>query len=119
MSLEREQKLENIPGLEPSAWVIIKKFSGAQSARIKGRSFNISVSLQNPKDGEGTMDMYKFMVNMLAFGTKEASFLKPGMTDEEKLAYYESDALDSDAFDHIWGAINKFNKPPSEELLKK
>ena len=115
---EREQRHENIPGLPEGSWAVIKKFSGGEQARIKSAAFEVKVDLKTGSaEQTGKIDMFKMQMNMLVYGVKEASFLKPGMTPEQRWKYYDED-IDGDAFNFLFQVINKFNAP-SEALQKK
>ena len=114
----REERIENIPELAEGNWAVIKKFSIGESARIKGASFDVKIdAMSGAKKAEGNLNTYELIMTMLTYGIKEASFLKPGMTTEERRAYYENE-LDGEAGDFLFQKINSFNGP-TEAFQKK
>ena len=115
--MEREKKIIEIPGLPEGSYAVIKKFKGGEASKIRNSAIKVSISMKTGEQTAGDVNMYEMAIGMLTYGVKEASFLKVGVTENEKRKYFEEE-LDSEPFDYLFKEINMFNKA-SEVLQKK
>ena len=79
--MERTKRLENIPGLGETSWAVIKKFTWGESADVKNKALKFKINAQKQ---EGTIDILEAQMAELIHGVKEASFIPPGSSEEQR-----------------------------------
>lgn len=114
--MARTKELTNIPGLEPEARCVIKKFSYGEASTIRGKAVKLQASQRSPNPSID-LNITDLNMSMLLVGIKEASFYEPGWDEAAKKKFIDED-LDAEAGDYIFNEINQFNSPNKEEIKK-
>jgi len=109
------KELTNVPGLEPSDVVLIRKLGPNSMTKLRSKVMLI----KNDKQGNVTShsDTGLYQKWLFLYGVVEAPFFKKLWEIEKKEEIFKEDEIDLGAFDFICIELEKLNAP--KELLNK
>jgi signal peptidase I len=106
--------LTNIPGLNPSDIVVIKKYSYGDKCKLASKVANISISKgmrmnqkQIEQELENKIDLWAMQIYPLVYGIETAPFLRPGMTETDKIQAVEH--LPGETGAYLLEKVNELN----------
>jgi hypothetical protein len=116
-----EEEVRNIPGLNESDVVVIRKFGYKSMKKIRNK-VEIEVVTDPVTGKQSETPHFSFGDLQLAFfvyGIKTAPFFKEGMSDADKIAVVDSDDFDTQIVDYLYPKISALNSAANLDELKK
>jgi len=115
-----EEEIRNIPGLQESDVVTIRKFGYKSMRKIRNKvQIEVSTDEQGRQTEKPSFSFGDLQLAFFVYGVKSAPFFKEGLSDEEKFAIVDSDDFDTRIVDYLYPKIAALNNLEALEALKK
>lgn len=114
----QREELMNVPGLEESDRVVIKKLGYGTLNKLRSKSTDAEINATTGKIS-AKLDLGEYMKYMIIFGIEDAPFFKGLTSVEQRSAAFDNDVISSETGEYLFKEIKRFNNFDGVEELKK
>ena len=114
----KTKELTNVPGLEPTDIVVIKKLGYGSLNKLRGNTTNTNINTQTQKM-DVNMNLGEYMKWLVVFGIHKAPFFDKCKDENDKARVIDNDEIEANTGEYIYKEIEAFNGFAGVDEVKK